>query len=338
MQKDVSIIKQFIVQVNPYLEFINSILLTSKYNEITSSFVGYGLMTEEINEYTSAIITFFEGYHDEKVYKLIESMIPKGFTFSRPVELMLSLGNSKNFKMQFTPSNLCVEYCGGFSMINQLLEELKIFADKSSFFRFHEGIKKYYSPVVAQIKQELQKYPFISLLEQEYGKIQNSYNYILSCLMKGNYGISFINQETLTADMFSVFSTDSFSLSPGVLFHEYSHPFINPLTEKYSAVTEKYKDAYELLKAYKLPNFESGYGDWQECINEHLVRAMSIHLLKKCHLDDMATKFLNNDLFCGYKYIPLILERYEFYDNHRNIYKNFEEYYPELLGVFLERF
>lgn len=331
-------IKQFIIQVNPHLEFMNSILLTSRYNEITSPFIGYGLMTEEINEYTSAITTFFEGYHDEKVYRLIESMIPNGFTFSRPVELMLSLGNSNGFEMQFNPSNLCVEYCGGLSMVNELLKELNTLAHKSDFYTFHESIKKYYDPIISRVKQEIQQYPFISLLENEYGKKQSSYNYIISGLMKGNFGISFINQETLIADMFSVFSTDNISLSPGILFHEYSHPFINPLTERYLHIAEKYKDAYELLKVYKLPDYQSGYGDWQECINEHFVRAMSIHLLKKCQLDNMANSFLENDLLCGYKFIPLILERYGFYDNHRNTYRNFEEYYPELLSVFGEKF
>ena len=33
-------------------------------------------------------------------------------------------------------------------------------------------------------------------------------------------------------DMFSVFTTNELSLSAGVLFHEYSHPFINPLTDR----------------------------------------------------------------------------------------------------------
>lgn len=331
-------IKQFMIQVNPYLEFMNSILLTSRYNEITSPVIGYGLMTEERNEYTSAITNFLEEYRDDQVYKLIESMIPNGFTFSRPIELMLSLGPSKNFEMQFTPSNLCIKYCGGISRISELLNELKIFASRIEFFEFFKTIKMYYSPIISQVNHDIQKYPFISLLENEYGKTQGSYNYVLSALMKGNYGIHFINQKTLIANMFSVFSTDSFSLSPGIIFHEYSHPFINPLTDKYLEVAEQYEEAYELLKPYKLPKYQSGYGDWEECINEHFVRAMSIHLLKKCHLNDMATQFLNNDLSCGYKFIPLILDRYEFYDKHRKIYTDFEKYYPELLRVFADSF
>lgn len=42
--------KEINVYVNPYLEYMNGILLTSRYNEITKSYIGYGLMTTEVNE------------------------------------------------------------------------------------------------------------------------------------------------------------------------------------------------------------------------------------------------------------------------------------------------
>lgn len=150
----------------------------------------------------------------------------------------------------------------------------------------------------------------------------------------GNDYIEFTDAVTQKSDLFSVFSTDNFSLSPAILFHEYSHPFINPLTEKYSDIANQYQAAYEALKKYKLPDFQSGYGDWQECINEHLVRAMTIHLTQKCNLTELADQLRNNDLYRGYRYIPLILERYEFYDKNRTNYTDFESFYPEVLRVF----
>lgn len=117
------------------------------------------------------------------------------------------------------------------------------------------------------------------------------------------------------------------------MFHECSHPFINPLTDKYENLAKEYENAHELLKLYKLPGFKSGYGDWIECINEHLVRAMVIHLLQKCNLLDAAKEMLDQDLYLGYKYIPFILE-YNIYDHNRVIYPDFESFYPVLLEVF----
>ncbi len=326
--------KQINVQINPNLEYMNSLLLTSRYNEITKQHIGYGLMTEEVNEYTRQIRYFFQTYLTDSIYSYLESLILNGFTFSRPVELMLSLGDRTDFVSQYTLSDFCIRYCGGLSAIHSLLYMLRDFERKTGYFAFWEQVKKYYDPVVAQAKKLANQYPYVSLLEKEYGKEQNSYHYVLSSLMVGNYGISFTEKGTEKKSMFSVFSTDEFSMSPAVLLHEFSHPFINPLTEKFKEAVKEYEGAYELLKQYKLPGYQSGYGDWNECVNEHFVRAMVIHLLKKCGLMDMADQMLRNDLHLGYQYLPFILEQYQYYDENRHIYPDFESFYPRLLQVF----
>ena len=63
------------VHVNPYLEFMNSILLTSKYNDMTKPFIGYGLMVEDENKYTLAIKNFLKPYANHPIYKKIEELI-----------------------------------------------------------------------------------------------------------------------------------------------------------------------------------------------------------------------------------------------------------------------
>ncbi len=326
--------KQIDVQVNPNLEYMNSILLTSRYNEITKKHIGYGLMNENVNEYTNHIRCFFEKHLEDPIYSYIESLIPNGFTFSRPVELMLSLGDNMDFVRQYPLSDLCIKYCGGLPTIHNLLDMLKTFERKTGYFTFFEQTKNYYDLIIDRAREVVNKYPYISLLENEYGMEQNSYNYVITSLMVGNFGIYFADERTKKTSMFSVFTTDDFSISPSILLHEFSHPFINPLTERYADAVKKYEDTYELLKQYKLPGFRSGYGDWNECVSEHFVRAMVIHLLQKCGLTDMADQMLNNDLSLGYKYIPFILEQYQYYDNNRNTYPDFESFYPVLLKVF----
>ena len=325
---------QINVQLNPNLEFMNSILLTSRYNEMTKKYIGYGLMTEQSNAYTNRIKSFFEKHLNHPIYPYIESLIPNGFTFSRPVELMLSLGSSMDFSIQHSLSELCIHYCGGLQAIQKLLQMLKKFERDMGYFAFFEENKAYYNYVIDRANSVANQYPYISLLENEYGKEQNSYNYVISSLMVGNFGISFLDEKMNKMSIFSVFTTDDYSTSPSVLFHEFSHPFINPLTEKFADVVKEYENAYELLKPYKLPGFGSGYGDWNECVNEHLVRAMVIHLLQKCGLEEMSAKMLDNDLHFGYRYIPLILKQYRYYDNHRDTYPDFESFYPVLLPVF----
>ena len=60
--------KKINVYINSYLEYMNSILLTSRYNEITEPYIGYGLMTKEENEYTLSVhnkTSYDVGYYIE---------------------------------------------------------------------------------------------------------------------------------------------------------------------------------------------------------------------------------------------------------------------------------
>lgn len=50
--------------------------------------------------------------------------------------------------------------------------------------------------------------------------------------------------------------------------------------KKYHDIVQKYQGTYEILAKYKLPNYLSGYEGWEECVNEHLVRAMTIYTQK----------------------------------------------------------
>lgn len=330
--------KEIQVQISPYLEYINSILLTGRYNEITTPVIGYGLMNDEVNGYTTAIRKFFESYKGHSVYKFMEEMIPEGFTFSRPVELALSMGETTDFSMQYKLSDLCMTYCGGMPKVEELLCLLNEFEKEIDFVSFYNKERSYYDFYLEKARQVTEAHPYVDLLEQEYGKEQGSYQLMISALMKGNFGIQFEDEKTKQAHLYAVLTTCGFSISPNILFHEFSHPFINPLTEKYADLVAIYQEAYERLKPYKLPGFGSGYGDWQECVNEHLVRAMVIHLLRKCNLHEEAKEQLRQDLYCGYKYIPLLLENYEYYDKNRETYPDFETYYPELLKVFSKEF
>ncbi|HBT77245.1 MAG TPA: hypothetical protein DEB39_10060 [Planctomycetaceae bacterium] len=328
--------KKINVQVNDNLEFMSSLLLTSDYNKITKPHIGYGLMTEESNPYTDAINGFFLPYRTSAIYDRIEAMIPNGFTFSRPVELMLALGDSKDFSLQYPLSELCVQYCGGMEQIDSLLRQLHDFSKETDYFEFFETVKAYYDPYLQKADSCLQSLPFVPLVEDFYGKAQHSYNFVLSGLMVGDFGLSFPADDTAPLDLFSVHSLGDIDnvLSAGLIFHELSHPFINPLTQKYWHIAENYSDVYERLKVYKLPGFESGYGDWQECVNEHLVRAATIHFLSKSGQEEEANRNLENDLNRGYKYIPAILELFVQYDHNREKYRTLEEFYPMLLNVF----
>ena len=291
------------VFVSPNLELINGILLTSRYNELTRPYVGYGLMTEEENDYTFAVKAFFKPYRAHKIYKVLEAMIPNGFTFSRPVELALAFDESGDFSFRFPLSSLCIAYSGGLEQIREFAALLRELAKESGYFDFFQTQAVFYSPYIQKARETVGARPFVAMLEAEFGTRQHAYRYVVSALMKGDFRFALSASRRLRIRVpFSVFSTDSLSLSPAILLHEYAHPFINPLTEKYRSLVYTHQNAYEWLSKYKLPDYRSGYDGWEECVNEHLVRAMTDSSAAAMRgYTDTAEQMLRNDLYCGYK-------------------------------------
>lgn len=135
------------VFVSPNLELINGILLTSRYNELTRPYVGYGLMTEEENDYTFAVKAFFKPYRAHKIYKVLEAMIPNGFTFSRPVELALAFDESGDFSFRFPLSSLCIAYSGELERIQEFAALLRELAKESGYFDFFKRRPFFIRPI-----------------------------------------------------------------------------------------------------------------------------------------------------------------------------------------------
>ncbi len=128
--------------------------------------------------------------------------------------------------------------------IEELLRQMKDFEKETEFFSFYHKNKGFYDSYLNKAREVAEAHPYVTLLENEYGKTQGTYRLVISSLMKGNFGIVFEEKETKQSHLYAVLSTHGFSLSPNILFHEFSHPFINPLTEKYGGIDRRRMERY----------------------------------------------------------------------------------------------
>lgn len=336
-----------IVEVNPRTELMNSILYTSNHSSLIKQSMGFNPMIDFETDYTKIVKEYFYPYREHEIYHMVEKMTTNGFFLARPMELMCSIGGFPRLNRKYEISQLCRQLCGGEENINSLLSLLRKFYQEIDYMNFFDIVKRCYRDSIEAVKRHIHKYPFVLVMEEFYGKKQNSYHYIITNLSHGSFGISFKNNDKL--DMFSIMTLLRISdneeenelrrgaLSTNVTIHEFAHPLINPLTEKYSELVNKNSQAYEWLKKYKRPNFQSGYGDWYECVNEHIVRAIAIHLAAKLGEIEYAAKHFDYDMGIGYKYLPALLDKFQYYEKHRDTYKTIDDFYPELIEVFAER-
>ena len=116
-----------------------------------------------------------------------------------------------------------------------------------------------------------------------------------------------------------------------LIWHEFGHSFVNPVTANHS---DRVASQNKLIEPVKENMKSMGYGDWETCVNEHVVRAVHNRLVE-LHLGSLRSKFwLKLDKGKGFIYIePLIekLKEFEIQRDKNNI--SFSEFYPELLDV-----
>jgi hypothetical protein len=321
------------IGLNRNLEFINSVMLTSKYNELMQAGLGVTLMTDTENAYTQAIREFFAPYKSHGAYGVIESSIPNGFTFSRPVELALSVDD--DFMQTYSLSGFATSLCGGTENIHRLLYVLKNLFYKSNYSEFYKKHKNYYTPYLDKLTAIFATYDIIGEFERLFGATYDEYEIVISNLDKGSYGIAFEAVETrklcAVLSLWEQVLTDD-ALLPRMIeliVHELSHSFVNPMTAKYMAVIDDPAGAWKRLKNNPNYNVYSGYGDLEECVNEHIVRSAALHVLKRLGFTEYVAQGIIAQEKNGFPYIREIIERID----HPHI---FDVRYFELMKLFDE--
>lgn len=182
-------------------------------------------------------------------------------------------------------------------------------------------------------------------LDDYYGMEVNSYNIILAPLLhnggygpriKGDNGLydvyGIIGPSSTIKDNNNVsipqFPIDTISY---LVWHEFSHSFVNPTTEKYKTEINKYSDLYTNIRK----QMESqAYPNWEICVNEHIVRAITTRLTYIHNGQAAGNQAMQSEKARGFYYIESLCDSLVIYEENRDTYPTFESYYPELIKVF----
>lgn len=330
------------LEVNKNLELMNIILLTSRYSEVLSEKFGFNVdFVDYSNEkYISDIKDYFEKYSNNQIYKKLEEMIKEGFFLGRPMVFALALDNEKDSSFKYEISEFNINLSGGIENLEAFRVLFNSFKEETKFDEFFIKVEEYYKDDLEHFNGILEKYNFINDLEEFSGKKNTNYNFVMSNLSKCNFGFDLNKEEEKYINVVfnlsvwlgdTIFVQDDYDIC-NLIFHELSHPVVNPLTEKNLDLVNEYKDVFEELEKYK--SEFSGYGDWEECVNEHIVRAVSIHLSRKYFNEDFTNKRIECDYNLGYRYIKAIVDKLEEYEKNKNMYESLGEFYQEIIKVF----
>jgi hypothetical protein len=324
------------VSILPQIELISIIQKISNYSEKH----GF-LLTNETAGYVAEVNEYFGSYKTDPVVRMFDKLSRPGMlNYSIPSSIMLHVDADLNLRKDILLDDFVVNRCGGRDSLAIFLDLLRQFAARSSFNTFFQQHKKYYLSLTDTTVAHLDRQNHITEIENFYGVKQRSYNIVLVSLYNYvGYGNSLLYPDG-KRDIFNVMGPMKYQNGMPffgdeeylryIVSHEFSHPFINPLTEKNWAYIKAYAPNFDAIPAVAKKQV---CGDWQECINEFVIRAITTCLAENVS-DSFGKKIYDKEKSMGVSYLDALRDKIKYYQSNRDKYPTFASYYLSILDTF----
>lgn len=330
---------QVTVIISPQVELISVVQTISKYPTV----LGF-LMAKDSFDYKSDVFEHFSPYKDHPVIDMFDklSLRPGMLNFMAPSNTMLHTDSSLYLREDIELDDFMLNRAGGRDSLDIFLDLLRDFAIQSSFNEFYLEHKEFYLRIVENTIDNLGPINYISEIEGFYGKSQKSYNIVLVSLYGG---VGFGNSLLCSNDQRELYNTMGPQMVQDnvpffgdenylkyMIRHEYSHPFINPLTDKHWDYLKDYSNQFESIPEVARKKV---CGDWQECVNEFIIRAITTQIAYS-ESDEAGVLAYEKESAKGVSYMDSLLEKIRYYQSNRETYPTLDSYYLNILDVFRE--
>lgn len=324
------------VGVLPQVELISIVQAVSKYPSV----MGF-LMTGDSSSYRNDVMEHFGSFSDHPAVRMFDrlSLQPRKLNFSAPSNIMLYTDRCLDLRGDILPDGFVLDRAYGIDSVRLFLDLIGDFAQESSFSEFFEAKRDFYIKITDATIANMGSANYIRELEEFYGVRQKSYNIVLVSLYGTvGYGNSLILKDgrreiyntmgpkKVLADI--PFYGDEASLKY-MIRHEFSHPFVNPLTEEHWDYVSEYSGNFDSIPEVAR---KKACGDWQECVNEFIIRGITTHLAYRDN-EQTGVASYNVEKAKGVSCLDALLEAVDRYQRERERYPTLGSFYPLLLDV-----
>lgn len=254
---------------------------------------------------------------------------------------------------QFTSNNLTKEQNKEVTeLIKNYLSELSKFYKKENIGQFFIENKAFYNGGENEYNQHIPA-GFTNAMEQFYGEGFNSYTILISPMMmwpiedgegrgigtnvilkSGKTDVYEIASPFVRVEKPGQFGYDNQFQARFLSVHEFGHSFVNKEVYQRKDQLEKFKELFEKSNLKDVMIKTGGYGDYQTCVAEHLVRLGEIETAKIQKDFERAKKLEEYHVKSNFIFLPLLEERLKEYNSNRKKYRKFGDFVPQLLEVF----
>lgn len=264
------------------------------------------------------------------------------FSFVKPINYTLhySIPAFKQVEQFSAHENIDFGFAQHVDSLKLYIKAVKQFYEATNFHAFFVAHKAFYDSLVFPIQQKIDSTHLARALEGFYGLKQHSYTLIVSPLFI-DAGMSTWIQTVKGNDLYSIIGSNTDSkgfpdfdirwLVQYLVVHEFSHPFTNPLVDKYYTALEKDSCLFAPIKKTMK---REGNATWKTTLQEILNRACEITLDKLLFGKADADSVLADYTAKQYRYLPGLLPVIEDYAQKWDKHKSLEGVMPEVIRYF----
>ncbi|MFC1650903.1 DUF4932 domain-containing protein [Candidatus Latescibacterota bacterium] len=331
------------ISVDPRIELLSVIQSLTDYR----GFRGMPVLGKLDFAYKNEIAAAFGQYAEHPAPKIFHEMSQKGFWYTHPPRAMLHLSNPPELAQDVPFDDFAYMTAGGVDNLNDFVEKVRAFARETNFTEFYRSNAGMYEAMVNNYRDKMKR-NYIEDLEDYYGFKQGNYTIILAPLFHdGGFGPRIETSEGVFDSYYlggpwqivnDIPDYAEESTIRYLCWHEFSHSFVNHLTDKNIAAFRE--SCSILLKASMedgVENFEDNadvmISDW---VSEHIVRGVTSRLAYVNLGESMGDERVKHEIGQGFKYVAEIIACLEKYEQNRTKYPTLEAFYPEIASVFAD--
>jgi hypothetical protein len=321
------------IGVDPRIELLSTVMLLT----------GQPLCGRELNAdtpYGRRVAQQFGPYVDHPAVQLLREMRSRDFNCDAPVTAMLFLSDPPDLAVVTPFSDYVVQRAGGMERLDALLAALRAFARETRFSEFFAAESGAYARITADVAQLSDGERNVRLIEEYYGMQAGGYRIVLAPLLsREGFGPS-IPRGDGTSDVYGIVgaigdtagvptfgSAEDFRY---LIWHEFSHSFVNPLAEQHRADVERLASLFPPI-AEQMER--QAYRTWETALNEHVIRAVTVRLTYRELGAAAGEAAAQNERERGFAYLDRLTAQLAQYEQQRDQYPRFADFYPQLLAA-----
>jgi hypothetical protein len=298
----------------------------------------------KVDSYTKDVEKHFGEFRTHPAVELAQKLRKeRGVSFDACMSMAVHLSDAENCdeRVPFDPRPENLDGRWKADDAREFRAATRQFVKDTRFNEFFAAHRSLYETTQTRMKDFLDKNAHLEWFDEFFGpRPQASFTLVLGMLNgPGNYGVRFRaaeGREELYC-ILGVWKTDKQGLPTfdksmmETVIHEFCHSYVNPLASKHKTEIIKYAKLFDPISESMK---SQAYSTWETCVNEHIVRSCTArysYLKVSNEAGDDSMKYERQRSFF---YVPALCESLKNYENNRDKYKSFTEFYPELIKVF----